>query len=143
MDGLSETNVSDKFLGAFPIRVVTTDSITINTSVLLHLPRTAFNYAIILSKHMDASQEALDVHKCPHLLNIFPIQLRFLFYFQLISTINLSPTCQTRFHIVSTIFISLGCQQILIPKTRSGTDHGHVPNEDIPDLWKFIQAVCT
>ncbi|MBR3418458.1 MAG: hypothetical protein IKG82_07180 [Oscillospiraceae bacterium] len=42
---------------------------------------------------------------------------------------------QSRLHIIRAVLVSLSRQIILISKSRSRTDHAHIPK-----LWQFINA---
>ena len=106
----------------------------------MHSSGAALYHTIMFQYRSDGSEEAFYIHSKAQLFHILSIQLSLHRDLQFIAAVDLCPSCQTRQDIVSTVFVSLCNQVILIPQSWSRTHDSHLPFQDIEELGKLIQA---
>ena len=109
---------------------------------VLHVPCSgaAFYDAFTFQHRSDCSENASHIHKHIQMSHIIAIESCFFTYFQLISSMNLCPSCQSRADIICSIFIAFFQKIILIPECRSWPDYRHISLKNIQKLWQFIQT---
>ena len=104
---------------------------------VLHAPCSgaAFYDAFTFQHRSDCSENASHIHKHIQMSHIIAIESCFFTYFQLISSMNLCPSCQSRADIICSIFIAFFQKIILIPECRSWPDYRHISLKNIQKLW--------
>lgn len=101
----------------------------------------------MLEDRDDGAEEALAVHEeaadatlveTSHIVTVQSCLHRNL---KLVPSIDLRPAGETGAYIVGSVLVTLSHQVALIPESRAGADNTHIPDEDVPNLWEFIETV--
>ena len=105
----------------------------------LELACAALYDAVAFDDAPDGPKEAPDVHAEADAPAVVSVQLRLIGDLQLVSAVDLRQAGQARHHIVGRVCFPFRYQVRLVPKRRPGTDHAHLPAEDVPDLGELVK----
>ena len=81
----------------------------------MNCSRAALNDAVLFQHGKDCAEEAFNIHKKAHVLNIVTVKPCFFFNFKLVSAVDLRPAGKPGTYIICALFVAFGNKIKLVP----------------------------